>query len=81
MPNIDIAELRLTLGGGEKPISQEELGRLLGGVDQATVSRWETGVSRPPKSAVILMQQLLRANEAPASKSATSRFEPAGVPK
>jgi len=58
MPTIDIADVRRKLGDGEKPLSQEELGRRLGGVDQATVSRWETGVSKPPKSAVILIQQL-----------------------
>jgi DNA-binding transcriptional regulator YiaG len=54
----DIARLRRLLGEPGHPISQTELARRLGGVHQACVSRWESGVTKPPKMAVLLMNML-----------------------
>lgn len=56
MAQVDILDLRTRLGGA-KPISQAELGRRIG-VDQSTISRWETGSDEPQGPAAILLQQL-----------------------
>lgn len=57
MAKIDIGKLRRLLGDGSKPLSQEELGKRLG-VDQATISRWETGECEPNGPTQILLKQL-----------------------
>lgn len=64
MAKIDIGKLRKDLGDGDKPLSQEELGKRLG-VDQATISRWETGDGEPKGPAAILLQQLASGNDLP----------------
>jgi DNA-binding transcriptional regulator YiaG len=56
--NLEIASLRRLLGAPGPPISQSELARRLGGVHQACVSRWEAGLVRPPKTALLLMEML-----------------------
>jgi DNA-binding transcriptional regulator YiaG len=54
----DIARLRRLLGVPGQPISQAQLAKRLGGVHQACVSRWESGVTKPPKTAILLMEML-----------------------
>lgn len=56
MAKIDIAKLRRDLGD----ISQVELGEMLGGIDQAMISRWERGETEPSKASVILLEQLIK---------------------
>lgn len=69
MAHIDIGQLRKRLG-----ISQAELGKRLGGLDQATISRWETGKGEPEGPAAILLQQLVDADD-DADRGPTSRLE------
>ena len=57
MAPIDIGQLRKKLGSDDKPISQAELARRLG-VNQGTISRWETGEDEPTGPAEILLRQI-----------------------
>ena len=57
MAKVNIEKLRERLGTPGKPISQSDLARRLG-VNQATVSRWETGDIEPDGPAAILLRQL-----------------------
>lgn len=57
MAQIDIGKLRKSLGDGDKPLSQAELAKRVG-VNQATISRWETGEDEPSGPAAILLTQI-----------------------
>lgn len=50
---------RLALG-----LSVEALRRLLGGVDEGTVRRWERGALPPPPAVMVLLDLLRRSPEA-----------------
>lgn len=50
---VDVKDLRRRMGGGEKPISQQELAQRLG-VNQATVSRLEAGAPQTGSTAILL---------------------------
>lgn len=58
MDQIDIRALREKLGTPDKPLSQAELGRRLGGVSQSKVSRLEKGVVRPDGPTTTVLRQL-----------------------
>ena len=65
---VKIIEIRKRLGIG----SQAALAKRLG-VDQATISRWETGERKPSGPALVLLKQLAAeaGNQKPKPKRAT----------
>ena len=53
MSHSEATDIRQALG-----LTQEQMGRVLGGVSRSAVARWETGFAKVPPPAVVLYTEM-----------------------